>query len=147
MSMLGKTLSVKGEVSAPDEVTVEGRMDGPIWCEGGTVTLAPSSMVTGDILARDITIFGSFSGQIMATEVVDLRAEARVEGTIMAARLIVNDGALFNGRSEPQHLEAALKVARFRREKRDGTTTGRPQQMPLPTPSRPKIVTRRSGRG
>jgi cytoskeletal protein CcmA (bactofilin family) len=144
MSMLGKTLSLTGEVSAPDEITIEGRVDGPIWCENGAVTLAASAVVTGDIVARDVTVFGRFAGQLLATEVADLRPDASVEGTVVAARLIVNEGARFNGRSEPQHLEAALKVARFRRQKRSGAPIDEPPRQ-APPPPKPKIVTRRPG--
>ena len=119
MDTLAKTLSVKGELRAFEDLTVEGRVEGPVLCDGCAVTIAPSAHVVGDVLARDITVFGRCAGQLVATDVVDLRAEATVTGRIVTRRFILTDGASFNGRAEPQHLEAALRVARFKEQKKD----------------------------
>jgi hypothetical protein len=53
----------------------------------------------------------------VASDVIDIRTEAAVSGRLIADRLILNDGATFNGLVEPQHLEAALRVARYNRQK------------------------------
>ena len=118
MSTLAKNISVKGELRTSDDLTVEGRIEGPVLCDGA-VTIAPSADVVGDVLARDITVFGRFAGQLVATDVVDVRADAIVTGRIVTRRFILTDGASFNGRAEPQHLEAALRVARFKEQKKD----------------------------
>jgi cytoskeletal protein CcmA (bactofilin family) len=119
MSIWGKTIVVKGEVRADKDLTIEGRIEGPISCENGSVTVADSAAVDGAVVARDITVFGRTDGQLVAAEVVDLRAGSRVTGRVVSARFILNDGAWFTGRVEPQHLEAALRVARFEQKKRD----------------------------
>ena len=67
--------------------------------------------MVGDIIARDITVFGNIAGQLLATDVVDVRAEATVTGRIVSKRFILNDGAHFTGRAEPQHLDTAFRVA------------------------------------
>jgi len=120
MNTLGKTITVKGELHTfDDDLTLEGRVDGPVFCESGSVVLAASANVTGDIIARDITIFGRFAGQLIATDVVDVRPEATVTGQVLSRRFVLDDGAQFNGRVQPQQLEAALRVARFQQRKRD----------------------------
>ena len=120
MGTLGKTITVKGELRSNEDLTLEGCIEGPIWCEDGAVVLAASADVTGDIIARDITVFGRVSGQLVATDVVDVRAEATVIGQVMSKRFILDPAATFSGRVEPQHLEAALRVAKFQQQKRDG---------------------------
>lgn len=119
MSTLGKTIAIKGELRCHEDLTVEGRIDGPVWCEDGAVVLAQTADVTGDIVARDITIFGRVAGQLVATDVVDVRAGAAVTGQVVSKRFILDDAAQFDGRIEPQHLEAALRVAKFQQQKRD----------------------------
>lgn len=119
MSTIGKTISLKGELRAGEDLTLEGRVDGPIWCETGAVVLAASAHVTGDIIARDITVFGRVSGQLVATEVVDVRPAAVVTGQVISRKFILDPDATFSGRVEPQHLEAALRVAKFQQQKRD----------------------------
>ena len=116
MMILGKTFLVKGEVRVREDLTVEGRIEGPVWCEDRAVTVASSAHVVGDIMARDITVFGNIAGQLLATDVVDVRAEATVTGRIVSKRFILNDGAHFTGRAEPQHLDTAFRVARYQRE-------------------------------
>lgn len=76
------------------------------------------------VCTRDITVFGCTLGQLVATDVVDVR-QAAVRGTIVSARFILNPSAQFEGRVEPQHLEAALRVAKFEQRRRDGLVAGR----------------------
>jgi cytoskeletal protein CcmA (bactofilin family) len=118
MTTLGKAISVKGELRVLEDLTVEGRIEGPVWCENRAVTIASSAHVVGDVIARDITVFGRIAGQLLASDVVDVRAEATVTGRVVSKRFILNDGASFNGRAEPQHLETAFRVARYQREHR-----------------------------
>ena len=63
MSTIGKTLTVKGEIRSEEDLTLEGRVDGHVFCEDGCVVLGPTSDVHADVLARDITVFGKHSGQ------------------------------------------------------------------------------------
>jgi len=119
MSSIGKTISVKGELRASEDITVEGRIEGPISCENSAVVVASSATVTGNIIARDITVFGRISGQLIATEVVDVRPDATVTGQVIARRFILDPDARFNGRAAPQQLEAALRVARYQQKQRD----------------------------
>jgi cytoskeletal protein CcmA (bactofilin family) len=115
MTKLGREILVNGDLQAADDLVIEGQIDGAIWCDGFAVTIAPDARVTGDVIARDITVHGTLVGTLMAREVVDIRPEAVVTGRVVSTRFILNDGASFNGSATPQHLEAALVVARHRR--------------------------------
>ena len=117
VSIFGKSLIIKGELRSSEDLTLEGRIDGAITCEGCALVVTTSATVTGDVIARDITVFGKSQGQLIATEIVDVRPEAEVSGKVMSRAFILHDGAKFNGRVEPQHLEAALRVAKFNEKK------------------------------
>ena len=119
MSTLGRTIVVAGELHARENIPIEGRVDGRVWCEGFAVTVAAGSELSGDVIARDITVLGRVTGQLIATEVVDVRPSAVVSGKVLSRRFILHDGASFKGRVEPQHLAAAIGVARFHQQKRD----------------------------
>ena len=71
MSTIGKTIHVKGELRAAEDLTLEGRIEGHVLCEEFAVVLAESAEITGNIIARDITVFGRIDGQLVATDVVD----------------------------------------------------------------------------
>ena len=98
MSLLGKTIVVKGELRSSEDLTIEGRINGSITCEGGAVVVTSDAAVTGDVIARDITVFGRSQGQLIATEVVDVRPGATVTGTAMSKQFILHEGAHFTGR-------------------------------------------------
>lgn len=118
MTAIGRTIVVKGDVRTDEDLTIEGRIEGTVLGETSAVIIAPTAQITGDVLARDITVHGRSQGQLVASDVIDLRAEAHVSGQVVTKRFILADGAQFNGRVEPQHLEAALRVAKFNQKKR-----------------------------
>jgi cytoskeletal protein CcmA (bactofilin family) len=115
MGLQGRTVSIRGSVECVEDVLIEGRIDGHIWNENHVVTIGADAVVTGDIVARQITVRGAVDGTLMATGRVDIMNEGRVTGRVLSSKFMLADGGLFNGKAEPQHLDAALKVARHRR--------------------------------
>jgi cytoskeletal protein CcmA (bactofilin family) len=119
MGIRGSTIVIVGEVRAIGDLTLEGRIDGPVLCEGGAVTITAAAVVNGDIVARDITVLGRASGQLIATEVVDVRVGASVDGAVIAPSLILHEGARQQGLVDPNRHNAALSGARFQQKQRD----------------------------
>lgn len=120
---VGQTIQIRGEIRSGEDLTIEGRVDGPIFCERSVVVVGNSARITGDIIADDITVHGSVAGQLVATDIVDVRPGATVHGQVMSKRFILDPDAAFTGRVEPQHLQAALSVARFNQKKRDAAAS------------------------
>ena len=118
MGLSGRSIVVVGEVRSQADLTLDGRVDGPVWCEGA-LTIAVSGTVNGKVVARDITVFGSASGQLTAVETVDVRPKAEVRADIVTPHFILHDGAHFNGHVNPSQLNAAVTVARFQQRQRD----------------------------
>ena len=110
---------IKGEVRSTEDLTVDCQINGPIVCEGSLVTVTEAASVEGDIVARDITVSGKAHGQLIATECVDLRPSSSVEGSVIAPKLILHDGARLNGLVDPKRVDAALSVMRFQQRKRE----------------------------
>jgi cytoskeletal protein CcmA (bactofilin family) len=114
MGLHGRTIAIRGNVTCVEDVLIEGRIDGDIWNEHHAVTVAADARVTGDIVARIITVRGEVNGAMMATGRVDILHDARVSGRVVAPKFMLAEGAIFNGKVEPQHLETAMRVARHR---------------------------------
>ena len=121
-------MAIRGSVECVEDVLIEGRIEGHIWNENHMVTIGADATVTGDIVARQITVRGGVEGTLMATGRVDIMDEGRVTGRVLSTKLMLADGGLFNGKAEPQHLEAALTVARHRRA--EATTVTAPAAAP-----------------
>ena len=115
MSVQGRTITIRGSVECVEDLLIEGRVDGPIWNEHHVVVIGADAVVVGDVVARQITVRGEIEGTLMATGRVDVMDEGRVAGRVLSQKFTLADGAQFNGKAEPQHLDAALTVARHRR--------------------------------
>ncbi len=119
MTTVGINVRVVGEINADEDILIAGRSEGCVDCERASVVVQASAEITGEVIGRDITVHGRVAGRLIATDFVDLTPSAVVTGPVMAARFTLADGAYFKGRVEPQHVEAALRVSRFERQKRN----------------------------
>ena len=116
MALFGKSIRITGEVHATSDLTIEGQVNGQVLCEGCALQISPAAGIDGEVIARDVTVFGQASGQVIATELVDIRSSAQVHGKVMTPKLILHEGGVLQGRVEPQHVDAAISVSRFKRK-------------------------------
>jgi cytoskeletal protein CcmA (bactofilin family) len=105
MVRLDQSIVVRGEIRSTDNLTIEGTVEGPVWTEGLGVTVAAGATIIGDIFARDITVFGTVSGTLRASTVVDIRESGRVSGQVICGKLILADGAWFTGTAQPERAD------------------------------------------
>jgi cytoskeletal protein CcmA (bactofilin family) len=94
---IGKSIVIKGEVTGSEDMTIDGHVEGRIDLRGHTLLIGPNATIQAHVSARVITIMGAVSGNVTASEKIDLRASGSVEGDIAAPRVAIADGALFNG--------------------------------------------------
>ena len=115
---LGPTLTLTGNLYAQQDFVVRGTITGDIDLPDHTLTITAEGRVTGRVFARAVTIDGTFDGSITATTRVQVFAGARIRGEITTPRLFVEDGALLQGKADTTRTDAAMRVARYRLEKR-----------------------------
>lgn len=95
-TLIGPNLTIRGDISADENITIEGTVEGTI--ETSTeVIVAPDGKVRADIRANTITISGRVKGNIFATQKVDLTSTAQLEGNIQAPKLAIAESAMFKG--------------------------------------------------
>ena len=109
-SVIPQSIVVTGNVYASEDVTISGRINGDIIAEKCAVSLTASAHVAGTISAGDVTIAGRAEGTVLATEIVEVRSGADVKGRLLTPKIILADGATFNGTVEPQKVDAAKLV-------------------------------------
>ena len=107
----GASIVIKGDIAAAEDFVVAGRVEGHIRLEAGVLTLAPGSHVVGDVVVPIAVVGGHIEGSLAATELLDVRATAVVEGDLTTPALAVADGAQVTGRIEmpARPREAPLK--------------------------------------
>jgi cytoskeletal protein CcmA (bactofilin family) len=107
-SVLGPTLRFRGELSAQEDLVVQGSVEGSI-THTQSLTIGTDGSMTGNIRARVIVIDGKVDGDLYATESVNIRATAKVKGNVFAPRVAIQDGAFFQGQVEMQPSGTAVQ--------------------------------------
>ncbi len=99
---IGKSVVIKGELSGSEDLFVDGQVEGSIELRGNSLTVGPNGKIKAQVSAKNIAIQGSVEGKLTATERVELRKTAVVNGDIVTQRIAIEEGALFKGKIEIQ---------------------------------------------
>ena len=97
MAMIGKGISITGDVRADSNLRVEGVVEGRGVQSAHDVEIAETGRVIANISAKVVRIAGEISGDIAGSEKVVIARSGRVQGNIVAPRVQLEDGALFRG--------------------------------------------------
>lgn len=95
-SILGPTLTFKGELSAEEELVIQGRVEGSIR-HTQRVTIGCDGKVKADIRAQIIIVEGTVEGDLHATKSVMVRSTANLRGNVYSPAFTIVEGAKFNG--------------------------------------------------
>lgn len=118
VTRFGRTVSIKGEVTASEHLIIEGRFDGKLTVLEHGVAISHDATVTADIAARTVTVLGHATGTFSASEIVEIQPSGWVEGRIASPAVAIDEGAYFKGLVDPKRTEAALAVSRHRQQRR-----------------------------
>ncbi len=94
---LGKNVTVKGQIFAREDLTIDGEVEGTVECHEHRLTIGPNARVQAGLKAREIIIQGSIQGNVDATDKIDIKKEAKLVGDIKTSRIVIEDGAYFKG--------------------------------------------------
>jgi cytoskeletal protein CcmA (bactofilin family) len=94
---IGKTLQIKGEVIGSESLYIDGKVEGAITLPDSRVTVSRNAQVSANITAREVVVLGKVSGNIYASDRVDIRREGSLTGDVTARRISIADGAFFKG--------------------------------------------------
>ena len=94
---IGKAVAIKGQIVSREDLLIDGEIEGTVEAQEHRVTVGPNGRVQAGIKAREIVILGSITGNVEATDKIDIRKDARLIGDIKTARIVIEDGAYFKG--------------------------------------------------
>ena len=97
VSVIGPTLVFKGELSADEDLVIEGSIEGTIAHHKKNLMVGQEGRVKADIHASSVIIEGRVDGDIHSDNIVGLSKNAVVNGNIYCSRIQMEDGAHFNG--------------------------------------------------
>ena len=96
-SVIGPTLIFKGELSANEDLVIEGRIEGTISHQDKNLTVGKKGRVNANIRAKKVEIHGEVEGDIQSDELVKISSTAVVTGNVSCPRIVMEDGAQFFG--------------------------------------------------
>jgi cytoskeletal protein CcmA (bactofilin family) len=117
--ILSSDVEIKGSIKFQKELLIDGKVEGEINSDG-VLTIGENADIRGEIKTKSITVFGKVQGNITVGERCELKSKCTLQGDLKAARLVIEEGATFVGKSE--------------------VTSGMSVTAAKPNPNRPEIV-------
>src|SRR4051812_26975673 len=97
--ILSSDVEIKGSIKFQKELLIDGKVEGEINSEG-VLTIGENADIRGEIKTKSITVFGKVQGNITVGERCELKSRCTLQGDLKAARLVIEEGATFIGKSE-----------------------------------------------
>jgi cytoskeletal protein CcmA (bactofilin family) len=114
MTRIGATIVITGELTSAEDVTVDGRIDGQLIVRDAALTIGERAQLEATVRGARIVVQGFVTGAISASERIELTATATVDGSLSANRVVVAEGARFNGRIDMDQRTIAARVAQYK---------------------------------
>jgi cytoskeletal protein CcmA (bactofilin family) len=94
---IGASIKIKGELSGKEDLVIEGTVEGTIQLKENSISVSEKGKVQADVYARSIIVKGELSGDLYGAESVTVACSGKVNGNIIAPRVVLEDGAKFKG--------------------------------------------------
>ena len=99
MNILGEGTYVEGIVETKGSLRIDGKVKGTIKAKD-LLTIGSNGIVSGDIQAREAIVGGRIEGNIKISEKLVLEANSTLVGNLKTKKLVIDEGALFQGKSD-----------------------------------------------
>jgi len=116
MTNIGPEIRINGELSSDESLRIDGHIKGQIVLREAELTIGQSARVEADVRSMRVLVLGTVTGNISASERIELGATANVTGSLSANKVVIVDGARFNGRIDMDRRTIAAKIAQFKEQ-------------------------------
>jgi len=124
-NVLGADVEFKGSIKFNSELILDGKIEGEIFSSAGVLTIGENAELRGEIKTKSVTVFGKVSGNITVEERCELKGRSQLIGDLKAARLVIEEGATFVGKSEVTPNKVAMKQPEIVRSPEQKVAGGR----------------------
>lgn len=126
---LDRGTKISGKISFEGPARIDGEVDGEINGKD-SITIGETAVVTAQIRAASVSVAGKVSGDIVATQRIEIRPSAKVSGNVTAPVLSIQEGALFEGHCsmQPEGIRDDRKITVFPKEERVAQAAGGQKQ-------------------
>ncbi|MFC1569593.1 polymer-forming cytoskeletal protein [bacterium] len=96
-TIIGKGTQIKGNLKVQNSLRIDGTVIGDVFSTD-TVIVGKDGEVRGQVKGKHVLLAGKVQGNVLASDRVYLETKAIIQGDIQATRLVVDEGALFDGK-------------------------------------------------
>jgi cytoskeletal protein CcmA (bactofilin family) len=96
LSLIGSNTVIEGKINTEGSIRVDGKLVGDLVAKADAA-IGLSGVIEGTVQATNISLAGKVTGSLTASEKLVLESKASVKGDIRASRLVVDEGAVFDG--------------------------------------------------
>jgi cytoskeletal protein CcmA (bactofilin family) len=107
VSVIGKSITITGDITGSEPLHVEGSVKGSIRLESAYLNIGPEAKVQSSVVAREVVVRGSVTGNVNVTERIDIRTGGSLVGDVTAHSVSIEEGAYFKGSIDMRRSEAA----------------------------------------
>lgn len=111
-TVVGANVKLQGILKDTNDIIIHGQLEGEVGSDQ-KVVVAENSVVKGPVSGDIVSIAGTVKGAVEAKTKLEILSTGRVQGSVTTKELIIQAGALFNGKStmsddkEDKHLKPA----------------------------------------
>jgi|ERR1043166_3528587 cytoskeletal protein CcmA (bactofilin family) len=98
-NVLSSDVEIKGNLKFSGELTLEGKLEGEVTTDG-VLHLGETGSVNGNLNVNSIVVRGKINGNVSAKDKVEIKSKAEVFGDVRAAKLVIEEGVTFVGKTE-----------------------------------------------
>jgi cytoskeletal protein CcmA (bactofilin family) len=128
MVNIGKSVVIKGELSGSEDLTIEGHVEGRIDLKGNVLTIGPNGKIKAEVFAKAVVVLGEVTGNVTASEKVDIRDNGSVDGDIASPRVAIAEGAHFRGSVDMQRAGGGAKPQQQQQQAKPNPQPSQQQQ-------------------
>jgi cytoskeletal protein CcmA (bactofilin family) len=100
MANIGKSITIKGDLSGNEDLQIDGTVEGRIDLPNNQLTIGPEGRVKAEVHAKSVVVIGHVTGNLSAADRIQVEATGIVDGDVKAPRLVIQEGAMVNGAVE-----------------------------------------------
>lgn len=100
IAWIGQGVNIEGKIVSTQDIRIDGRVEGSIEVGQHEVVLGSGSEVKADLNARSVLVGGTVTGDVTASERIQIQSTGVLLGDVVTPRLVIHDGGILRGKAD-----------------------------------------------
>jgi len=96
VNLISQGTEITGDIKSTGDIRIDGILNGNMNTKG-KVVIGPTGRVKGEVECKNSEVSGLIDGKITVSQLLNLKASSKINGTIITNKLSIEPGAVFTG--------------------------------------------------